>query len=149
MYLKKDSINNDLKNFTKRWGVNKDWSYNNLAKDLFSQCAHGSLTLSLLRIPVEKLNKDKLRVRCLNELFRSSRNTYHTMEGTPARYNKRYTTKGKALEYIYLQEIDAKDVEVLGSVENFREILRKKNLKGLLLELFKGEPEENCIKTLH
>ena len=41
-----------------------------------------------------------------------------------------------------------KDIEVLGSVENFRQTLRKLKLKGLLLKLFKGQPEEKLINEL-
>lgn len=139
----------ELKNFTKNYTSQKDWGFTNLAFDLLSQCAHNTLSLVLMRIPVGKLDKNKLKIRNLNELLKSSRNTYHTMEGAPAQYAKRYKAKRKSIEYIYPQEIPFKEVEVLGSVENYRQILRKQKLKGLLLELFKGQPEENCIKTLH
>lgn len=138
----------ELKNYTKNWGVKKDWNYNNLAKDLLSQCAHDTLTLALIRVPVDKLDKNRLRIRCLNELFSSNKKTYHIMEGSPAKYSKLYKGRKKALEYIYPEEIKTKDIEVLGSVENFRQTLRKLKLKGLLLKLFKGQPEEKLINEL-
>lgn len=138
----------ELKNLTKRWGCSRDWSYNNLAKDLFSQCAHGTLSLILIRIPVDKLKKEDLRIRNLNRLFGSNTNNYHVKEGAPATESKLYKARKKAIEYLYPHEIPVDDIEVLGSVENFRHLLRKNGIKGVLSELFQNQPEEKCIKTL-
>ena len=137
-----------LQNLTKRWKHCKDWSYNNLAKDLMSHCAHGTLSLTLMRIPVNKLKKEDLRIRSLNQLFRKDSSQLHIEAGAPATESKRFKARKNAIEYIYPYEINTKDIEILGCVENFREIIRKESLKGLLLRLYKNQPELICIKTL-
>lgn len=138
----------ELENFAKYWKPNKDWDFNNLAYDLLKQCSNGTMTLSLIRIPVDKLDKNILRIRSLNKLFRANERSLHETEGISATESKKYKAKKNAIEYIYPKEININNIEILGSIENYRNILRKKRLSGLLLELLKDQPEENCIKSL-
>lgn len=138
----------ELKNLTKRWGKNKKWNNNNLAEDLLMQCSHFSPNLILLKVPVTKLEKENLRIRCLGALFCDSKNTPHITKGAPAEKSKIYKARKEAIEYLYTQEIDFNNVEVLGCANNFISILRDKKLKGVLTEFFKGQPEEKCINLL-
>ena len=138
----------DLKNFTKRWNRNKIWEGNDLAKDLLIHCSNDSLNLTLLRIPTDKLKKEDLRIRNLNHLFKLMKKTKHVKEGAPATESKRYKARKLAIEYLYPHEIDACNIDVLGTVEYFRNVYRKESLKGVFLKMFENQPEINCIKTL-
>lgn len=138
----------ELKNLTKRWNKNYKWYNNNLAEELLFQCAHNLPNIVILKIPVAKLIKNDLRIRSLRELLSSSKNTDHVTSGAPASQSKKYKTKKEPIEYIYPHEISFNDVETFGHADNYSSILNKKGLKGVLAELFSGQPEEKCINLL-
>lgn len=85
----------ELTNLFKRWKINRAWGQESLQEKLLFQIAKGEDEIVMLKIPTEKLNHNKLKIRSQNNLFTWARSkTAKTIfqeaskavyEGTPQR----------------------------------------------------------------
>lgn len=130
----------DLPNFYKRWGINKDWGYDDLQRIILrhivkwtNSAQSGSSDLVILRIPTSNLDIDKLSVRSLNKLFSFEQTeTFfrnlgpklqeHLAGNTPAREAPLYTRRKDAIEFIYKDNIPIENAEQIGNIVNVAEL---------------------------
>lgn len=146
----------DLKNFLKNWRCSRDWAGGNLGLKLLGHAAKKKTDLVMLRIPAAQLDHYSLKIRSQNMLFNKQRQTpatkQHVMNGEAVCFNKEFTRKGHAIEYIYEDRIPLQNIEFVGEV-NSRDVashLPKNATQGLwvretLNQLLAGQPEKKML----
>lgn len=161
----------DLKNFIKFWGKHKDWDAGNgktLRYDLLRAAVRwyntlftGTNNLVILRIPTDKLDKDKLAIRSQNVFFKynlgktkplaslgkSFKNNLYGKTQAFSQEGKKLHKK-EACEYIYYENIPISDVQQIGKIVNIPEIKKSEPekfntspVKMILSEALEGTPE--------
>lgn len=153
----------DLPNFTNQW-LNNDtyWYGQNLALSLFRESCKNQDKIVCLRIPTEKLDHSKLRIRSEDRFFKKFKNfskvTKHLQFGDSVKNRSYYIQRGESIEHIYQNDIPADIVELVGTVDiDKNKVCRTYNERGakqknividILKRLFKGQPEEKGINYL-
>jgi len=154
----------DLPNLTNQW-LNNDtyWGTQNLALTLIRETSNCGDKLVCLRIPTEKLDHSKLKVRSQSEFFEQAKKLYgdvseHLRKGDEAKNRGLYTQRKDSVEHIYQGEIPLEDAELVGIADidknkvcylyNERGAKQKNIVIDVLQRLFKGQPEEKGINYL-
>lgn len=144
----------DLKNFAKRWTTTffdfgEEYGKINLGSTLISK----NSDMVVLKVPTKKMDINKLKVRVQDE----NKSDFHALNGASARFQTLYTRRKKPIEYIYGQNIKVSETEKIGELkldftsddrDDFLKFVANKPFDSLI-KLFKGKPEENCIKAMH
>lgn len=162
----------EMKNFFKFWGKHKDWDEGDgktLRYDLlravvrwYNTMFEGTNKLVILRIPTDKLNKDKLAIRSQNVFFKynvnrkeysltsvseSFKNNLHGKTQAFSQEGKKLRKK-EACEYIYYENIPINDIQQIGQIVNISEVRNSKSeeflanpVKTILTQAFEGAPE--------
>ena len=118
--------------------------------------------LVILKIPVDKLDSEKLFIRSENKFFeqilsvKKDTTDLHpdikqNLEGnTPATKSKLYKNRKEAIEYIYKGDIPIEKAEQIGQILDINTLDYDKNnsVKSILQKILEGLPEENAIRHL-
>jgi len=155
----------DWQNFIKRWGKLEVDDSVFLSKKTFLKYllkGKGKRNMSLLRVPVSKLNQDDLYVRSQDILFDACTNykaEYQTRDPIlqiffPHLFDfdfvknvKKYTSKKHSVEYIYKNTIPKDIVEEVGTAElTLQNFKSRNNLLNFLNNLLKSTPEQKSLK---
>ena len=112
----------DLPNFTNQWLNNETyWNSQNLALNLLEETCKNQDKLVCLRIPTEKLDHSKLRIRSEDRFFKKfksfSKVTKHLEFGDSVKSRSYYIQRGESLEHIYQNDIPADIAELVGIVD--------------------------------
>ncbi|MBR3890181.1 hypothetical protein IKJ53_06665 [bacterium] len=163
----------ELQNFFKNWGFNKVWDNGNLDESLRTSLLRQTTTwvksrektrneLIILKIPTDKLDKSKLKIRSKQKffeifysekLFNKANDSLkgHLRGHTSAEDAKLYKNKKDAIEYIYQKDIPLNIVEEIGKPVNIYELRCKSNYnqenvtKLALKEALKNTPESKGL----
>lgn len=126
----------ELKNFFKFWNKSKFLRNEDLRESLLRHVRRINEKIVVLRIPTEKIDKNKLLVRSLKQRCSITEEDYnkivsdykqfssisdkkfaHIVKGDSAINSKLYNNRKEAIEYIYPHEIDISLAEIVGSSE--------------------------------
>lgn len=161
----------DLQNYFKRWGFSKDWGeqlFISLLREVASwrkSIFEGAQNLVVLRIPTEKLDLSKLKIRSQNLFFRhkysgkrlqaESLSLREHLNGyTSAKVARRYKNKKEAIEYIYQDNIPVNAVEQIGNIVDIPRLRTTPDMsydrlgKAILKEALKGTNEAKGLHLL-
>ena len=118
-----------------------------------------------MRIPTDKLDLSKLKIRSQNEFFKhkisgarlQSKSIYlreHLAGRTSAQKAKLYTSKNNAIEYIYQDNIPVNAVEQIGNIVDIPRLRTTPDMsydrlgKAILKEALKGTNEAKGLHLL-
>jgi hypothetical protein len=157
----------DWQNFIKRWGgilTGKNSPF--LSKKTFLNYLlkrKGKRKMSLLRVPVDKLNRDDLYVRSQDILFDMCTNYQnefrsrdavlkqkfpHLFDFDSVNNAKKYKSKKHSVEYIYTKNIPLDIVKEVGCAElNLQTCNNKHNLLKFLNNLLSNTPEHKSLQV--
>lgn len=163
----------ELSNFFKRWGFHKDWESEKFAGETLRESLlraatrwrksqlEGKDELVILKIPTDKLDTGKLKIRSQNRFFKfmynknkKSNPDEHLRCETPATEAKRYKQRKEAIEFIYQDSIPINIVEPIGqklNVPEFRLSLEYdcfNPAKSILAHILNGIPEGRGLLNL-
>lgn len=148
----------DLKNFTKRWcntGFSMGDDFLTLAKALFVKGSSKTSNIVVLKVPTKKLPLDKLK--CRTQDIKAKVPLSHFSDGDTALRQKHYTRKKQPIEYIFEEDIPISSIKKIGEADTgviiedvfanmYASDYKKVDVKQILTNLFKGQPEEKCIE---
>lgn len=150
----------DLQNFLKFWGSSPVWKYStdDLRFDLLEKVADKTDKVVLLKVTTNNLpNPNNFRIRSQQILYKypfpiypqkNDINFSHIETGLLANKAKILNQKKQALEYIYKDDIDIKNIEKIGFI-NFNDLTYKMyNSKNIMKKLLEGQPEEKAVDKL-
>ena len=157
-----------LQDFFKHWGLNKDWAdckYDSetLRTSLLRKAIYwmypvdNENELVILKIPTDKLDKTKLKIRSQNRFFKFMKSEQvincapcalreHLEGETLANESRRFNNRGEALEYIYQENIPINYVEQVGQTVDIYQL--RQNLKTKISEAKSLSSEEITLEAL-
>lgn len=158
----------ELANFFKRWKINKDWGYDDLQYLLLRHIVkwmqfvqQDTNELVILKIPTSELDLSKLKIRCLNKLFKHEDEfetlapglQSHLRGETPVSKAPLYKRRKNAIEYIYDGSIPVEKAKRIGNIVNVASLRKSPAfslhpVKFIMQALLSGTPESKGAELL-